>query len=68
MFDFGRFCKRLVAGHLFTFYQHSVHYLVFQRAPVEHVPGGEVVLVHVLLDLAGREDVVPHVDVRHHAN
>lgn len=58
----------LEAGIQFILYYHVLVYLELQCAPVEHIPWSELKLGHVFLDLAGWEDVVPHVDVRHHAD
>lgn len=52
----------------FIFYEHSVSDLELQRPPVEHVPRSVVQIIHVVVDFTWREDIIPHVDVRHHAD
>ena len=50
-------------------FQHHISYnLKHHSPPVDHIPWAEVEIVHVALDLTGREDIVPHVDVGHHPN
>lgn len=51
-----------------VFYQHSSCYLKIQSIPVQHIPQSEAQLIWVVLDLTGMHGVVPHVDIRYHAN
>lgn len=60
--------KLMIAVCLLVFQHHSPSHLILQGPPVDNVPWGEVQVTHVALDLTSGEDVVPHMDVRHHSN
>ena len=61
--------QKLSDWPLFVFYQHPSDGLELQLPPVEHVPWSEAYKpMCVDLDLMEWNDVVPHVDIRHHAN
>lgn len=57
----------LITDNLLIFYQHSPSSLECQRSPVQHVPRSEIKILHVALDLAGRQGVVQHEDLSYPA-
>lgn len=56
----------LVTYHLFIFYEYIAYDFIVQSIPVHNIPWSECQFIHVILDLTGGEDVVPHVDIRYH--